>query len=109
MSGALIAIHGGAGDPRAADRDGARVAALTRSLAVGYGLLVAGGTALDAVVAAVEVLEDDGGFNAGRGSVQNAEGAVEMDAGVADGARCRLGAVAAIRGVRHPVAAARAV
>jgi isoaspartyl peptidase/L-asparaginase-like protein (Ntn-hydrolase superfamily) len=109
MAGVLIAVHGGAGDPRPAEQDGARIAALARSLEAGYGLLLAGGTALDAVVAAVEVLEVDGGFNAGRGSVRTAEGTVEMDAGVADGAGRRLGAVAAVRGVRHPVAAARAV
>lgn len=109
MDGVLIAVHGGAGDPRPADRDGARMAALARSLQAGHALLVAGGTALDAVVAAVAVLEDDGGFNAGRGSVRTAEGTVEMDAGVAEGTGRRIGAVAAIRGVRHPVAAARAV
>ncbi|MGH8974321.1 MAG: isoaspartyl peptidase/L-asparaginase, partial [Acidimicrobiia bacterium] len=104
-----IAVHGGAGDPRPADQDGARLAALARSLEAGHALLAAGGSALDAVVAAVEVLEDDGGFNAGRGSVPTAAGTVEMDAGVADGARRRVGAVAAVRGLRHPVAAARAV
>jgi beta-aspartyl-peptidase (threonine type) len=109
VTGVLIAVHGGAGQPRPADRDAARIAALARSLEAGHGLLVAGGTALDAVVAAVEVLESDGGFNAGRGSVRTAEGTVEMDAGVADGAGRRVGAVAAVRGLRHPVAAARAV
>lgn len=109
MAGVVIAVHGGAGDPRPADRDEERLAALARGLEAGYRLLGAGGTALDAVVAAVEVLEDDGGFNAGRGSVRTAAGIVEMDAGVAAGAGRRVGAVAAIRGVRHPVAAARAV
>jgi isoaspartyl peptidase/L-asparaginase-like protein (Ntn-hydrolase superfamily) len=105
----LIAVHGGAGDPRPADRDVARIAALARSLEAGLGLLEAGGGALDAVVAAVEVLEADGGFNAGRGSVRTAAGTVEMDAAVADGAGRGVGGVAALRGVRHPVAAARAV
>jgi beta-aspartyl-peptidase (threonine type) len=105
----VIAVHGGAGDPRPEDQDGRRLAALARSLEAGHELLRTGGTALDAVVAAVEVLEDDGGFNAGRGSVPTAAGTVEMDAGVADGARRRVGAVAAVRGLRHPVAAARAV
>jgi isoaspartyl peptidase/L-asparaginase-like protein (Ntn-hydrolase superfamily) len=109
VTGVLIAVHGGAGQARPAARDAARIAALARSLEAGYDLLVAGGTALDAVVAAVEVLESDGGFNAGRGSVRTAESTVEMDAGVADGDGRRVGAVAAIRGVRHPVAAARAV
>jgi L-asparaginase / beta-aspartyl-peptidase len=105
----VLAVHGGAGDPRPADQDGARLAALARSLEAGHGLLAAGGTALEAVVAAVEVLEDDGAFNAGRGSVPTAAGTVEMDAGVADGTGRRVGAVAAVRGLRHPVAAARAV
>jgi isoaspartyl peptidase/L-asparaginase-like protein (Ntn-hydrolase superfamily) len=109
VSGVVIAVHGGAGDPRPPDQDGPRLAALARSLEAGRALLVAGGSALDAVVAAVEVLEDDGGFNAGRGSVPTAAGTVEMDAGVADGARRRVGAVAAVRGLCHPVAAARAV
>jgi len=109
MTGVVIAVHGGAGDPRPADRDGPRIAALARSLETGHSLLRAGGSAVDAVVAAVEVLEDDGGFNAGRGSVRTVAGSVEMDAGVADGAGRRMGAVAAVRGVRHPVAAARAV
>lgn len=109
VTGVLIAVHGGAGQARPPDRDAARIAALARSLEAGHGLLVAGGGALDAVVAAVEVLESDGGFNAGRGSVRTAAGTVEMDAGVADGAGRRVGAVAAVRGVRHPVAAARAV
>jgi isoaspartyl peptidase/L-asparaginase-like protein (Ntn-hydrolase superfamily) len=105
----VIAVHGGAGDPRPKDQDGSRLAALARSLEAGYQLLQKGGTALDAVVAAVEVLEDDGGFNAGRGSVPTGAGTVEMDASVADGAGHRVGAVAAVRGLRHPVAAARAV
>ncbi len=105
----VIAVHGGAGAPRPEDQDGPRLAALVRSLEAGHQLLRTGGTALDAVVAAVEVLEDDGGFNAGRGSVRTAAGTVEMDAGVADGAGRRVGAVAAVQGLRHPVAAARAV
>lgn len=105
----LIAVHGGAGDPRPADRDVARIAALARSLEAGLAHLEAGGGALDAVVAAVEVLETDGGFNAGRGSARTAAGTVEMDAAVAEGAGRGVGAVAALRGVRHPVAAARAV
>ncbi len=109
MAGVVIAVHGGAGDPRPPDRDGERLAALARSLEAGYRLLAVGAAALDAVVAAVEVLEDDGGFNAGRGSVCTAAGTVEMDAGVADGAGRRIGAVAAVQGLRHPVAAARAV
>lgn len=109
MNGPVIAVHGGAGSPRPSDRDATRVAALARSLRAGQGLLAAGAAALEAVVAAVEELEADGDFNAGRGSTPTAGGEVEMDAAVADGARRRFGGVAAIRAVRHPVAVARAV
>ena len=72
-------------------------------------MLTAGGPALDAVVAAVAVLEDDEHWNAGRGSALTAAGTVEMDAAVADGQARRFGAVACVTGVRHPVLAARAV
>jgi isoaspartyl peptidase/L-asparaginase-like protein (Ntn-hydrolase superfamily) len=68
-----------------------------------------GGSALDAVVIAVTVLEDDEQFNAGRGAVLTAAGEVQHDAAVADGATRRAGAVACVRGIRNPVLAARAV
>ena len=105
----VIAVHGGAGDPRPPDQDEARLAGLARSLEAGHAVLRVDGSALDAVVAAVEVLEADGGFNAGRGSVATAAGTVEMDAGVAEGTNRRVGGVAAVAGLLHPVAAARAV
>jgi L-asparaginase/beta-aspartyl-peptidase (threonine type) len=74
----------------------------------GVRVLRAGGTALDAAVAAVKALEDDGRYNAGLGSVLRFDGeTIENDAGVMDSAG-RLGAVAALRGFRHPVDAARA-
>ena len=78
------------------------------ALRTGASVLDGAGSALDAVVSAVKVLEDDPEFNAGRGSVLTADGTVETDAAVADGQR-RAGAVAACRGVRNPVEAARAV
>ncbi len=112
---AVLAIHGGAGpatDDAAVDADalGRRQAAgLVAALRAGRGVLAEGGTALDAVVAAVSVLEDDEQWNAGRGSALTAAGTVEMDAAVADGAARRVGAVAVVSGVRHPVMAARAV
>lgn len=100
-------VHGGAGSlPE--DADGVR-AALTEALAAGHAALDGGGGALDAVQAAVEVLEDDPRFNAGRGAVLNADGVVELDASVMDGETLAAGAVAAVRTVRHPVALARAV
>jgi isoaspartyl peptidase/L-asparaginase-like protein (Ntn-hydrolase superfamily) len=82
---------------------------MVAALTAGQGVLVAAGTALDAVVAAVAVLEDDPEFNAGRGSALTVDGTVEADAAVADGCRRRAGAVGACRRVRNPVEAARAV
>lgn len=81
----------------------------TRAVEAGAAILAAGGSALDAVEAAVRVLEDDPIFNAGFGSMLNSEGEVEMDAGVMEGEHLRAGAVASIRGVRHPISVARQV
>ncbi|HEU4924319.1 MAG TPA: isoaspartyl peptidase/L-asparaginase [Burkholderiales bacterium] len=104
----VIAIHGGAGVLHA-DKPGARHrAALKRALEIGYECLVKK-TAVDAVVAAVVVLEDSPLFNAGRGSSFNTEGEIEMDASIMDGATLRAGAVAAVQRIRNPVLAARAV
>lgn len=98
-----IVVHGGAGSARAAD-DGCE-----RAAQQGLALLRQGGAALDAVVAAVVALEDDERFNAGTGSELSLDGAtIEMDAAVMDTSG-RLGAVAALRGVRNPVLVARAV
>jgi L-asparaginase / beta-aspartyl-peptidase len=107
----LIAVHGGAGG-QAADhqlRWPPRALALGEGLSAGLVVLQRGGAAIDAAVAAVLLLEDHEEFNAGRGSALTTAGTVEMDAAVVDGAGCRSGAVAVVTGVRHPVAAARAV
>ena len=82
--------------------------ALERALDAGYEVLKLG-SALDAVTAAVVVLEDDPFFNAGRGSSFNSDGEIEMDASIMDGAGLRAGAVAAVRRIRNPILAARAV
>jgi len=101
-------VHGGAGrGPRGAARDAVRDG-LRAALAAGGAALEAGASALDAVVAALRVLEDCPLFNAGRGSVLSQSGEVEMDACVMDAAR-RAGAVACVRGLRHPVEAALAL
>jgi beta-aspartyl-peptidase (threonine type) len=101
----VIAIHGGAGVMRR-DRPGEQQrAALRRALEAAYEQK----TALDAVTAAVVVLEDSPLFNAGRGSCFNADGEIEMDASVMDGEGLRAGAVAAVKRIRNPVLAARAV
>lgn len=103
-----IVVHGGAGG-REDETSGARAAAVDAAAAAGFHVLAAGGSSLDAVVAAVERLEDDPLFNAGLGSVLTEDGTVEMDASIMSGADLRAGAVAYVRGVRHPIALARAV
>ena len=108
-----LAIHGGAGGMTRATltpaAQAAARAALHAALAAGAAILAAGGSALDAVAAAVAVLEDAPEFNAGRGAVFTAEGTVELDAAIMDGATRRAGAVARVTRTRHPVALARAV
>jgi beta-aspartyl-peptidase (threonine type) len=104
-----LAIHGGAGVLRS-DRPGARHRAVLRqALEAGHEILLEGGKALDAVAAAVVVLEDSPLFNAGCGSSFNSAGEIEMDASIMDGATLRAGAVAAVRRIRNPILAARAV
>ncbi len=103
-----LAIHGGAGTIRRRDNAPARLA-LARSLDAGYEILQQGGSSLDAVVAAVAVMEDSASFNAGRGSAQTSDRRYELDAAVMDGARRRAGAVACVSRIRNPVHAARAV
>ncbi|HSL06905.1 MAG TPA: isoaspartyl peptidase/L-asparaginase [Pseudonocardiaceae bacterium] len=106
-------MHGGAGRIVAEELGARRAAAagrgLGQSLAAGEAVLRDGGSARDAVVAAVVVLEDDEQFNAGRGAVLTSAGGVEHDAAVADGATRRAGAVTCVCGIRNPVLAARAV
>lgn len=103
-----IIVHGGAGAQATEGRDEVREGMLAAVLA-GWGLLAAGGTALDAVEAAVRVLEDHPRFNAGRGSVLTTAGTIEMDASIMEGDRLRCGAVAAVTRVANPVRLARAV
>lgn len=111
MQPVVIAVHGGAGPRRRPDEARERQihAALRRALEDGRGTLEAGRPALDAVVAAAAVLEDEPSFNAGRGSVLTEAGTVEMDAAVMRGDDRAVGAVAAVRRVRHPAALARVV
>jgi len=105
---AAILVHGGAGRWASEDRTLA-MAGVARAAAVGWRVLAGGGSALDAVVEAVVALEDDPLFNAGTGSVLNADGDVEMDASVMAGDSLAAGGVACIRGVRNPVLVARRV
>jgi len=84
-------------------------AGLGGALDAGEQILSQGGSALDAVEAAARVLEDDPVFNAGRGSVFNYDGGIDLDAAIMDGATRDAGAVAGIKTVRCPIALARAV
>ncbi len=108
-----LAVHGGAGTIPASALKGALAeahhAALRVALAAGFAVLQGGGSAVDAVTAAVMRLEDDELFNAGRGAVFTSAGKLEMDAGIMDGASRAAGAVAGICGPKNPILAARAV
>lgn len=108
-----IVIHGGAGtisrESMTDEQEAAYRAALELSLQRGHAILAEGGSALDAVVAAVQVLEDDSIFNAGRGAVFTNDGNIELDAAIMDGSTLNAGAVAGVTTVRSPIALARAV
>jgi len=108
-----IVIHGGAGVIEPAKMTPAKEASyragLSAALDAGYAVLERGGSSLDAVTAAVRIMEDDPQFNAGRGAVLNHEGDAELDAAIMDGRGPRAGAVAAVRHVRNPIELARLV
>jgi beta-aspartyl-peptidase (threonine type) len=108
-----IAIHGGAGALSRREMTKAIQAryhaALGRALDAGHRILKDGGASLDAVCAAVVLMEDSPLFNAGRGACYNADGKHELDASVMEGATLRAGAVAAATRIRNPVLGARAV
>src|SRR5262245_26420988 len=102
-----IVVHGGAGRVAADELRQQQSAGLLEAVRRGWEALASG--ALAAAVEAVSSLEDDPAFNAGRGSVLNAEGSVEMDASVMDGRDLAAGAVAAVAGVRNPSRLALAI
>jgi beta-aspartyl-peptidase (threonine type) len=111
--GWAISIHGGAGESEWEHMDAATETAyhesLAKALAAGSAVLKQHGSALDAVEAAVKVLEDDPLFNAGRGSAFAADGKNEMDAAIMNGATLAAGSVADVEFTRHPISLARAV
>lgn len=108
-----IVIHGGAGvilrENLSAEQEAAYTAALEISLKAGGDVLASGGSAVDAVQAAVLTMEDDPLFNAGRGAVMTAARIHELDASIMDGRDRNAGAVAGVTRVRNPILAARAV
>ncbi len=108
-----LVIHGGAGtiapERMKPGQEDAIRAALALSLERGSAVLKGGGSSLDAVTAAVKVLEDDPNFNAGHGAVFTYEGTNSLDAAIMDGATRRAGAVAGVSKTRNPIDLARAV
>ncbi|WP_320198680.1 isoaspartyl peptidase/L-asparaginase family protein [Agrobacterium sp. rho-13.3] len=113
MSKIALAIHGGCGVMAKlgltdAEWEAARVD-LGHALKAGWAVLTSNGSALDAVQAAVVVMEDSPHFNAGYGAALNADGEHELDASIMDGATLEAGAVTLVRRIRNPVKAARRV
>jgi L-asparaginase / beta-aspartyl-peptidase len=108
-----LVIHGGAGSMKrgnlSAQQDAGARAGLTRALEAGAAVLDKGGSSMDAVSAAVMVLEDDEHFNAGRGAVFTYKGVNELDASIMDGKTLGAGAVAGARYTKNPILLARAV
>ena len=101
-----LVVHGGAGADPAEGREELR-AGMQEAAAAGWAMLSGGGSALDAVEAAVRALEDHPRFNAGRGSVLTTAGTVEMNASIMEGNALRNGAVAGVTALRHPISLAR--
>jgi beta-aspartyl-peptidase (threonine type) len=108
-----IVIHGGAGvitrESMTPAREAEYRAKLTEALAAGHRILERGGSSLDAVQAAINVMEDSPLFNAGKGAVFTHDGHNEMDAAVMDGRTLAAGAVAGVRHIKNPIDLARAV
>jgi beta-aspartyl-peptidase (threonine type) len=104
----VIVVHGGAGDIDAS-RVPVHAAGCLAAAEVGAKILRAGGSALDAVEAAVKALEDDPKFNAGTGACLNEAGDIELDASIMEGKQLRAGGVAALPPFANPIALARAV
>ena len=101
-----IAVHGGAWDiPK--DQQRGHLRGCRKAAELGHDFLERGESALDAVEAAVALMEDDPIFDAGRGSVLNQSGQVEMDAIIMDGRTLRSGSVAALRHIQNPIRVAR--
>lgn len=108
-----LVIHGGAGTitrrKLTADLEQAYRQVLSQSLAAGHAVLETGGSSIDAVIAAIVVMEDSPLFNAGKGSVFSNNGRNELDASIMDGSSRMAGAVAGVTTIRNPIRAAHAV
>ena len=102
-----LVIHGGAGtilkDDMTPDLETAYIKGLQDALDAGYGVLEEGGSAVNAVKAAIVIMEDNMLFNAGRGSVFTKKGVQEMDAAIMDGKKMQAGSISGVRNVRNPI------
>ena len=106
----VVVIHGGTSGMKLTQEDfEKRVPGMEKALKAGQAVLNAGGTAEDAVIATIVVLEDDPAFNSGKGSVFNAAGENELDASLMDGATKKAGAVAGAKHIKNPIKAAKVV
>lgn len=109
----VLVIHGGAGtilkSQMTPEKEKAFQEALDRALQLGNAILQKGGSALDAVEAAVRSMEDNPLFNAGKGAVFTNEGKNELDAAIMNGATLEAGSVAGVTTIKNPISAARAV
>jgi len=103
-----ILVHGGAWATPESELEAHRIG-VHRASMIGFEILLTGGSALDAVHKAVEFLESDPTFNAGRGSVLNARGEIELDAAIMEGSEMKAGSVACVSGVLNPVSLAREI
>ena len=103
-----IIVHGGAGDIAPERRESAQAGCKEAALA-GYAILQAGGSALEAVEAAVRSLEDNPEYNAGTGACLDKNGNIELDAGMMDGRALQVGAIAGIERIKNPISLARKV
>jgi len=104
----VIVVHGGAGK-WGSERSQAGLEGVKRAATTGFDILNNGGSAVDAVMEAVAVMEDDGAFNAGYGSSLNIERGVEMEASIMNGKTLQAGAAGLLRDIRNPVRLARIV
>ncbi|MDQ3190745.1 MAG: isoaspartyl peptidase/L-asparaginase [Bacteroidota bacterium] len=113
MDNIILAIHGGSGriDPRPipSEKEKRYKDKLEESLLSGYAILKAGGSSLDAVEAAINILEDSGLFNAGKGAVYSFEDINELDASIMDGRTLKAGSIAGAKTIKNPISAARSV
>ncbi len=105
-----IVVHGGAGGYKLnSEEEQLYKQEIEKALYAGYSILAGGGSSLDAVEEAIKVMEESPLFNAGRGSVLNEEGVVEMDASIMEGRELKAGAVAGIKHFLHPISIAKKI